>query len=124
MDLLPTVRRRFEIQVVAQAAKSSPPRAGRNKAAGDSTAEAKAAAAPKRNRDPRKQYLAPLAAEKGAAEAASATAAATAPPPADPPPVWPDYADRRRNRARSRSNRRVYYGPRTAQPKQRDQRRR
>ena len=123
-DLLSPEHHRFKMQAIAQATKSAPPPAGTDRAVVKASAEAKATAGPKRQWAPRKQYLAQLAAERKAAEAAATMAAATASSSAAPPPARPAFNDRRRSRSRSRSNRRIDYGPRPAQPKQRNQRRR
>ena len=129
VDLLSSENHRFKMQAIAQAGRSAPGSAGADRAPPKASTEAKATAAPKRKWLPRKQYLAQLAAEKRAAEAAAtatAVAAASSAPPPERPPVIsrPVYNDRRRSRSRPRSPRRADYGPRIAQPKQRNQRRR
>ena len=130
-ELLSTENHRFKMQAIAQAGRPANAPASSDRVPPKAVSDPKATAVPKRKWLPKKLYLAQLAAERKAAENAAAAAAAAAaapspvhPPDQPPPPPRQVYENRRRSRSRSRSPRRADYGPRTAQAKQRNQRRR
>ena len=117
-DLLSTEQHRFKIHAIDLAAKTAPKPAVPRVVTKAVTEVTKAPT--RRHWMPKKQYMAVLAAEKKAAEASDVASAATS--STDSP--LRALSNRLRARSRSRSPRRIDYGPRNpAQPK-RNQRRR